>query len=312
MKIFVKDFKEADRIITPLLVSNVNRGVTASGAPYLSLTLSDKSGSIEAKLWDVKEEQSVICRIGKVLLVDGDIYKYKNGNQLKVRSVKEAEEYAVEDFVSSSEVSENKLREEIYSTLDSIQNPVLSKVVTEVMKENEESFFKYPAASKNHHNYVGGLAEHTCGMLKMGKAMCEIYPLLNRDLLLSGIMIHDIGKIDELSGNIVTEYTTEGRLIGHISIMHAKLFEIADRLGVADTEEVLLLRHMVLAHHGAYEYGSPILPEIPEAEALTFIDNVDAKMNMLKKAMADTKEGEFTGRIFALENRSFYKSKLKK
>ncbi|MBR3006072.1 MAG: 3'-5' exonuclease, partial [Erysipelotrichaceae bacterium] len=130
------------------------------------------------------------------------------------------------------------------------------------------------------------------------------------DLLLGGILLHDMGKLRELSGTLSTEYTPEGRLIGHISIMHAQLVQTSQKLGLADKEEVLLLRHMILSHHGHYEFGSPVLPMTPEALALSFIDDADAKMNMVSKALEGLKEGEFSQRIFALENRSLYKDKL--
>ena len=311
MKKYVKEMNEGERVLTALLISNVNRGVTSSGAPYLSVTFSDKTGTIEGKMWDVKEEQAEVMKIGKIVNVEGDIYRYKNNLQMKVHIALPAQEYELSDFIMSSEVGIDVLKEYIYDTLASIRNKNIHLLVETVLQEHEMDFFRYPAASRNHHNYAGGLAEHVYGMLKVGKALCDIYPMLNRDLLLGGIIIHDVGKLQELSGSVATEYTTEGKLLGHISIMQAEVYETAKRLGIEESEEVLLLRHMVLSHHGAHEFGSPVLPETAEAEALTFIDNMDARMNMLNKAFADVKEGEFTGRIFALDNRSFYKHRVK-
>ena len=134
--------------------------------------------------------------------------------------------------------------------------------------------------------------------------------MLNRDLLVSGTFLHDLGKIKEFSAPVVPSYTTPGKLLGHISIFQAELTKIAAELGIEDSEEVLLLRHMILSHHGVHEYGSPVLPMIPEAEVLHLIDNLDARMNTIQKALDITEEGAFTQRIFALENRSFYKSTL--
>ena len=313
IKKYVVDFMEGEMVSTPLLISNVNKGVTSNGAPYLSITFSDKTGTIEGKLWDVKEEQIAICKAGSVILVDCDIFKYKNNLQAKVHSVKELKEgeYHLEDFLGSSEVPLDTMRAEIMKTIGEIRNPILHEVVLKAVSDAGENFFTYPAASKNHHNYVGGLAEHVYGMLQVAKALCNIYPMLNKDLLLSGVIVHDIGKLQELSGNLVTEYTTSGKLLGHISIMQAQLLEIATELGYENTEEITLLRHLVLSHHGEYEYGSPVLPLTPEAEALNYIDNIDARMNMLKKALSQVKPGEFTSRIFSLDNRSFYKNNLK-
>ena len=126
------------------------------------------------------------------------------------------------------------------------------------------------------------------------------------------MFLHDLGKLQELSGAIVPSYTMEGRLLGHISLFQAEVAKIAASLGIEDSEEVTLVRHMILSHHGVYEYGSPVLPMIPEAEVLHLIDNLDARMNTIEKALNATEEGAFTPRIFALENRSLYKSKIKK
>lgn len=310
-KIFVNDFKEGDNHVTPMLITTMTKGVTSNGSPYLNLTLSDYTGSIEAKLWDVKEEQVKVAIPGKVVLADFDVIRYKTNLQLRVHTLKpiEDKEFDLRDFVISTSFSVEELQKEIYDIVNGIENPVLSKILTEVLKEKEELFFQHPAASRNHHDYVGGLAEHTMGMLKLGKAMLELYPILNKDLLLSGIILHDIGKLTELSDAIVTEYTTEGKLLGHISIMQAQLYEIAKQFNLQDTEEVLLLRHMILSHHGHYEFGSPVLPMTPEAEALSFIDDMDAKMNMINKALKNVEPGTFSTRIFALDNRSFYKTK---
>jgi 3'-5' exoribonuclease len=145
-------------------------------------------------------------------------------------------------------------------------------------------------------------------MLRIANSICDLYPMLNRDLLVAGILVHDMGKMVELTDGLVPEYTMEGKLLGHISIMQAKVAKVAEELEIED-ESVLLLRHMILSHHGEYEFGSPVLPMIPEAEVLHMIDNLDARMEMMRKAMDSVQEGEFTARIFSLENRMFYKAK---
>jgi 3'-5' exoribonuclease len=143
-------------------------------------------------------------------------------------------------------------------------------------------------------------------MLRTAEALCDIYPSLNRSLLYSGIILHDIGKVKELSGPIGTTYTTEGNLIGHIVIAVEEITKIAEELEI-DGEEVLLLKHLILSHHGKLEYGSPKVPMLKEAEILHFIDNIDARMMMMDKHLEKTDEGTFTERIFPLENRNLYK-----
>ena len=146
-------------------------------------------------------------------------------------------------------------------------------------------------------------------MLRIANAICELYPSLNKDLLFSGITLHDLGKTIELSGPVVPEYTVEGKLLGHISISQAIIKETADEMHISG-EEVVLLQHMILAHHGKNEYGSPVLPQIKEAEVLYLIDNMDARINMLDKALETVEPGSFSKRVFALENRAFYKPKI--
>lgn len=174
------------------------------------------------------------------------------------------------------------------------------------MNKHQSAFLLYPAATKNHHEYVSGLAYHVVSMLDLAKAIADFYPSLDKDLLYAGVILHDLGKVIELSGPISTSYTVEGNLLGHISIMVNEIGEAAKELGISG-EEVVILQHMVLSHHGKPEWGSPKMPMVKEAEILHHIDNIDAKMNMLDRALERVKPGEFTERIFALDNRSFYK-----
>lgn len=311
-KLYVDQFEEGLRIDEYLLVAGVTKGLTNAGATYLNVELQDNSGSIDAKLWDAKESDINIVAPGKVIRVNGDVLLYRGNLQLRINSAKQVseDEYNVGDYVKSSPVSEEVLRVEIARFIKQIDNPVLSKLVNKILEDNDKDFYTYPAASRIHHEYVGGLATHVLGMLEIAQNICNSHTFINKSLLYAGIILHDLGKTTELSGPVLTHYTNEGRLLGHISIMQANVKEVATSLNIEDSEEVMLLRHMILSHHGEYEYGSPVLPMIPEAELLTFIDNLDARLAMLDKAMGQTEAGEFTGRIFSLENRSFYKSKI--
>ena len=182
-------------------------------------------------------------------------------------------------------------------------------MVEEVLEETKDLFYTYPAATRNHHNFVGGLAYHSISMARVGLDICRQYSFLDKGLLIAGILMHDVGKIDELSGPVLPEYTNEGNLLGHISIMNNRLDRVAEKLGVNDKECVLLLKHMILAHHGKMEFGSPVLPMIPEAEVLTLLDNLDARMYMMKQSLDTTQPGHFGPRVFALEGRMIYHRK---
>ena len=294
------------------MIISVNRGVTAKGAPYLSFVFQDKSGSIDAKYWNVSEELLHRFEPGMLVVMSGDVLCHQKQLQFRVQQMKKLDETAnVADYVKEGPVSQQELRENIQLYIDDITNTVMKQLVCGILQDHEKDFFEYPAATRNHHDFFSGLATHVLGMLQLAEQLCHLYPLLDKDLLYSGVILHDVGKTVELSGAIVSEYTTQGKLLGHISIMQAEVLAKAKELGVEDSEETMLLRHMILSHHGVYEYGSPVLPLVPEAEMLHMIDNIDARMNTLSKALEPVQDGGFTQRVFALENRSFYKSRYK-
>lgn len=310
MKKWINELNDGDRVTITALLSEVGRGVTNKGAPYLSFVIQDKTASMDAKFWNVTEAQLEAYKPGMMIDIKGDIICHKNQLQMRVLEACHHVEQDLEirDYVKSSPIEKAELQANINEYLEQMQNEDIKAICKAIVQEFETDFFEYPAASKNHHDFVGGLATHVLGMMKLAQSICALYPLLNQDLLMAGVFLHDIGKVIELSGPIATEYTMEGKLLGHISIMQAKVSKVADHLQITG-EVPILLRHMILSHHGVYEYGSPVLPMIPEAEVLYLIDNIDARMNTVEKAFDKVQEGEFTPRIFALEGRSFYKRK---
>lgn len=293
------------------LVAQLNKGVTAKGSPYLSMVLQDRSGEIEAKLWNAKPEQLAHYKAGMVLQFNGEVLSHNKQLQMRINDCRIVDPSTVNpaDFVKEGDIPRRELKQRIDALIATIKNPICHTLILKVMERFQSDFYAYPAASRNHHDFVGGLATHVLRMMEIGDFLAGLYPLLNRDLLLSGILMHDIGKCIELSGPVITEYTMEGKLLGHISIMQAIVDEIAKE-NQLEGEEIILIRHMILSHHGEYEFGSPVLPMIPEAEILHYIDNIDARIQSMGKALNQVEAGEFTARIFALENRSFYKSKI--
>lgn len=301
---------EKEKVKMPLLITQVTQGITTAGSPYLSLVLQDKSSTIEGKLWDVKSEQLDLAKPGTIVVVIGEVLKYRNNLQLRIHGIEPSEQlYNISDFVTESVVPVDELRKSVNEALDSIENPIIKSVTTACFLRYQEDFFQYPAASKNHHDFLGGLATHVVAMLEINDFICKKYPLLNRDLLVGAILLHDMGKVFELSGPILTEYTMPGKLLGHISMMTSIVHEVAVSLQCQDSEEVILLKHMILSHHGEYEYGSPVLPMTAEAEILNLIDNLDARMNMFEKLYNTLEPQTFSQRVFSLENRSFYRFK---
>lgn len=292
-----------------LLIKEAKKGVTTVGKPFMSLILQDRSGDIEAKLWDTNEEHENLYRAQVIVKVGGEIHDYRGKNQLRVKQIRPAREeegVQISDLLPTSAIPKEELFEQLTQYFFQIQNPNISRITRNLTKKYQDQILIYPAATKNHHDYASGLLDHVVSMLKLSEAICDLYPTLNRDLLYAGVILHDIGKVIELSGPVGTMYTVEGNLLGHISIMVNEIGQAANELKI-EGEEVMLLKHLVLSHHGKEEWGSPKKPMIQEAEILHYIDNIDAKMNMLTRALDKTKPGEFTERLFPLDNRSFYK-----
>lgn len=309
MSLKIKDFENGMQVETPLLINNVTKGVTQNGAPYLSITFQDSTGTIEGKWWDVKPDAEKMVKSGVIGLVKCDVLLYRQNLQVRVHNITFEKTFDLEEFVVASAYSKEFLKEKITGYVQMIKNPIYQIIVEKALDHYGEDFYLYPAATRNHHDFVGGLATHVYGMAQLAVSMKEIYPEIDLDLLLSGVLIHDLAKIDEYDQAILSQYTAQGKLLGHISMMHAHLYDIIKDLDLLDTEESLLLRHLVLSHHGQLEFGSPVKPMVVEAEILNFLDNVDARMNMFDKLLKDVDGGNFSPREFALENRSFYKPK---
>ncbi|MBR0138512.1 MAG: HD domain-containing protein [Erysipelotrichaceae bacterium] len=306
----IRDFTPQTRISQPLLVYQIKEGVTNSGSPYLTITLKDNSGQIDGKLWAVTPEQKQLIKAGEVMNVTADVITYQNAPQMKIVSIEPIDQKTVDlsEFVTSGPVPVEELRKGLEGYIESIKDSTLKAIVRELYTQLDDEIYKFPAAARNHHEYVSGLATHIYSMANLAEFIAKQYPVIDRDLLIAGVLVHDLGKTTELRMSSVTEYTIEGNLLGHISITQSLISDAAERLGL-DNEKVTLLRHLVLSHHGKYEFGSPVLPKTVEAVALNVIDDLDAKMTMLDRELNATRTGSYTGRLMAFDNRAFYKHK---
>ncbi|MCP1564906.1 3'-5' exoribonuclease YhaM [Bacillus velezensis] len=291
------------------LIKSSTKGIASNGKPFLTLMLQDQSGDIEAKLWDAKPTDETTYAAQTIVKVIGDVHHYRGRNQLKLRNIRPAgenENVSIDDFLETAPIPKDEMMETVTQYIFEMKNPNIQRITRHLVKKYAAEFMDYPAAAKNHHEFVSGLAYHVVSMLNLAKAIADLYPSLDRDLLYAGVILHDLGKVKELSGPVSTTYTVEGNLLGHISIMVTELSKAAEELQI-DAEEVLILKHLILSHHGKAEWGSPKPPMVKEAEILHYIDNLDAKMIMMDRALERVKPGEYTERVFALENRSFYK-----
>ena len=303
----IASFEDHEHIEGQFLLGNVSKGVNANGGAYLSVELRDASGSIVGKKWDATMEDEQLFIVGNVIQVVGETNKYKDQLQLKILSAQlvPLEEIDVEKFVKAPPVAKETLIERFNAHVNSIKNEDCLKLLKYMINKFGDKIYSYPAAVSIHHEYSSGLLMHSITMADLANYLCPIYDC-DHDLMITGCLLHDLGKIIELEGPIVYKYSTEGKLLGHISIMAAELRKAADELKIK-SEIPLLLEHMVLSHHGQQEFGSPVMPLTKEALLLSLIDNLDSKMVVVNKAVADVEPGNFSNKVFSLDNRSFYK-----
>ena len=305
----IKDLKENVRDTIVCIVTECTKGITNSHNAYLNLVLQDNTGKIDAKKWDASEKDMNALKVGNVLSLLVDPIIYKGQMQLKIIDFDELKgPIDQKELIINPPVSTTELETELHSFISEIQDQEIRTIVTEILQNYYDQFLYHPAAKSNHHEYASGLLHHEVSMLKLAKAIIVLYPEIQKDLLYGGIILHDLGKIKELSGPITTEYTTAGKLLGHISIIQTDIIEVAKKHQITE-EKVMLLQHMVLAHHGKYEYGSPVLPHTLEAEVLYLIDNMDSRIHMIIKVLNNVEVNSFTNKIPALEGRAFYKHK---
>lgn len=304
----VNNFVENDRLTCQLLVSSSVKGVTQQGRTYLNMELRDSTGSISAKKWDILPGDEEIFTTGNVVEAYFDVIDYKGALQLKVHAGKVVEEDEIDviRFLKYPPIPLDELKEKFIGYINSIKDEDISKIVKHLYKKFEDKVLTYPAAVSIHHEYYAGLLHHTTCMCDHADYFSNYYPNIDRDLLLAGTILHDFGKTIEYEGNLVKTLSLEGKLVGHISIIAMEIEKAREQLNIT-SEKVMLLKHVVLSHHGLLEYGSPVLPKIKEAILLHLIDNLDSKMVLVEKALESVNKGEFTNKIFALDNRELFK-----
>ncbi|MGM9873841.1 MAG: 3'-5' exoribonuclease YhaM family protein [Bacilli bacterium] len=309
----ISEFKEKDKIREKLLVTNCVKGVTNSGLSYLNMELRDASGAINAKKWDVSKEDESIFIDGKVVEIYGEIILYKSSLQMKILDAMEVDENEIDmsSFAKASPYSLEILKNKLLHHFNSIVDPDIKLLTKNMLERFGQKVYSYPAAITIHHDYERGLLTHITSMCDLAEFIVNNYPYseINKDLLIAGVIIHDLGKIEEYEGPVVFKKTLEGKLIGHISIVTDVLKEECSKINFQNDEIPVLLEHMILSHHGQLEFGSPVLPLTKEAMLLSLIDNLDSRIVALDKVMENVKPGEFSQKVFALENRSFYKPK---
>lgn len=289
---------------------------TTTNNRYMNFTFSDNTGDINAKLWDWDDDNVVRFAAGNVVWAKGQVIDWQGQLQFKIDRIRrtiDSDNINPSDFIPSAPYDGEEMYAYIEQKVLEMKNTELATLVMAVMVKYRVNLIYYPAAKKNHHSVRSGLLFHIMTMLKNAEGIANVYSILNRDLLYAGVILHDIGKIEEMSVTeygIVNDYTPEGVMLGHLIQGIKIISEIAGELKI-NKEIVMLLEHMILSHHYEPEFGSPKYPMFPEAEILHYLDVMDARLYDMAKAYETTAEGSFSERIWSLENRQIYKHNLK-
>ena len=311
----IADFNAGDEIQSFFILRAMNIKTSSNNKKYLDMTLADKTGEINAKLWNVENGEESTFKAGQLVKVRGTVTLWQNSLQFKItkmRLTSEADNVDVVDYVPSAPYPAIDMYNEVMGYVERIANADIKNIVLHIYDMYKEPLMTAPAAKSNHHAVRSGLLYHMLRMLRSAEVLCGVYGNLNADLVYAGVLLHDIEKINEMNADdlgIVSEYTFDGQILGHI-IMGIKTIETAAEKVGADREISMLLQHMVLTHHYEPEYGSPKKPMIPEAEMLHYLDMIDARMYDMCRVYDQLEAGEFSDPVFVLDRRRLYKSKL--
>ena len=312
----IKQLQAGDSVQSFFLVKAAESKTGSNNKSYLDLTLVDQSGDINAKIWDRSAEDLAQYVPNTLVKVRGSVNEWQNRLQLKIDKIRVAtvnDDLDIGEFVPVAPYSPEFMYAEIESYINKIKNNDMRIIVESIITANKEKLLLYPAAKQNHHAIRSGLMYHIMTMLRMGEKTSDIYVGLNKDLLFAGIILHDIAKTAEMNASelgIVSEYTIEGELLGHI-IQGIKMIDKAAIMLGADPEVSLLLQHMILSHHYEPDFGSPKRPMIPEAEILHYLDMIDARMYDMQHVLENVEDGKLSEKVWLLNNRKLYKAAVK-
>lgn len=294
-----------------LLVKASNKKTSSKGDAYLDMTLADKSGEINAKLWSYIPDLHGNYQPGDIVKIRGTVSQYNGADQLRIEKIRHAtpgDQVNESLLVQSADYSGEEMFDELISVAEGFRDEDIKKITITLLNENKEKLLFWPAAFKLHHAIRSGLMMHVLSIVRLAQRVAEVYPFIDRDLLLAGAMLHDIAKTAEYEmtpSGLASGYTVKGNLVGHLAMGAIMIEQTARRLGI-ESEAVMLLQHMVLSHHGEPEFGAVIRPAFIEAELLSQLDMMDARMFEMREATHSADRGEFTGKLWSMDNRKLY------
>ena len=293
------------------LVKTADKKVNVKGAAYLDMVLCSKTGEINGKLCDYSELAHGVYAPGELVKIRGSVTQFNGNDQLrveKIRHVNESDAVSVTDIVPTAEYSGEMMLGQIMNVIASVKDEELKQLTYALVKDREKELLFWPAAFKLHHAIRGGLLYHTLSIIRLAQGVCKLYPGVDKDLLMCGIIVHDLCKIDEFQispAGLASGYSVKGELIGHLVMGAVKIEMKAKELGISE-DKAMLLQHMVISHHGEPDFGAAVRPMFLEAEILSQLDTLDATIYEISSAVSDVKTGEFTPRQWALDNRKLY------
>ncbi len=292
---YIRDLKEGDRVFDIYLCKHKQAAVTKNGKPYENVILQDKTGTIDAKVWEPNNPGIDDYDTMDYIEVYGDVNSFQGALQVSVKRIRicREEEVNPSEYLPVSSKNIDTMYEELLGLVKSIENSYLKKLLQAFFVEDEKfskAFRKSSAAKTVHHGFVGGLLEHTLSVAKLCDYYCSAYPVLKRDLLLTAAMCHDIGKTKEISPFPENDYTDDGQLLGHIVMGAQMVAEKAAKIEGFPHGLLAEVQHCILAHHGKYEFGSPKIPALIEALALNYADDTDAKLETFKEILDNNSE----------------------
>ena len=287
---FIADLADGQAVSSLFLVREKEVRTSArTGKSWLELNLADRSGTIAAKMWDNFEAIAKTFECDDVVRIRGRVKLYNGSKELTLEQIVPCEEkdYELGDFLPHTKYDVEKMWAELRAAIAGMKNPWLQKLLASVVDDPQIAarMKRAPAAMTMHHAYIGGLLEHVVSLMALAKAVSAHYPELDADLLLAGVVLHDVGKTEELRYQRGIDYSDAGRLLGHITIGSGMVREKCRAIPGFPAPLEVLVQHLILSHHGSYEFGSPSLPQLPEAIALHFIDDVDSKMAGMRKTL---------------------------
>ncbi|MBQ0079881.1 MAG: HD domain-containing protein [Eubacterium sp.] len=316
--IYISDIKVNQEITSYFIVKKSEIKVGSNRKAYLDLLLADSTGEISAKKWDIADEEMPgLKRIveGKIIKVRALVNEWNGMKQLRVSRIRMTgaeDNLVMTDYIKAAPEDAETMYNFIRGKAAAFTDVDLRNICLKQLDDNRDKLMYYPAAQKNHHAEMAGLLYHVKRMLMMGERACQVYTNLNAELVMAGVILHDMEKINEIESNelgISTGYSFEGKMLGHLVQGVKTIDRLARELNIPE-EKAIMLEHMMLTHHYEPEFGSPKKPLFPEAEMLHYLDMIDAKMFDMQEALEKTEAGEFSDRVWTLDNRTVYKSTL--